>query len=266
MFARLLLIVGIPILSITIGVTQRESINVFLMGFFRDLGRIKANQRRHKQTSNAMVDPDQAKYTSWDILLGRDDPLEGIDFSGNAGSHDSPADSDSDNGSASDTTFTLKELEEFGNGRNGNPIYLSVFGRVYDVSKGTKFYGPDANYNMFAGKDVTRALCLGRKEAEFLVRSTEGLDEKQIEEGKRWLSFFELHDTYRFVGSLETLDSEAWLDALLDEDEDEDDDDDDDYDDERDGEEDDDSIEGDRKGEDDDDDDDDDGFQQRIKA
>ena len=65
------------------------------------------------------------------------------------------------------------------------------------------------------GKDVTRSLCLGRKESEYLIRSTEGLDEKQINEGKRWLSFFHVHDKYHHIGNLEKIDSEAWLDALI---------------------------------------------------
>mmetsp|Transcript_15709 Transcript_15709/g.33975 ORF Transcript_15709/g.33975 Transcript_15709/m.33975 type:complete len:242 (-) Transcript_15709:781-1506(-) len=212
--APFLLLAGIPILSIVVGVTQKENINVFLMGFFRDLGRIKANKRRNNQTSNAMIAVDGVKYTTWDIVLGRDDPLAGIDFSGDKSSSSPGNDSDSDS-TTSHPTFTAKELEEFGNGKNGNPIYLSVFGRVYDVTKGEKFYGPEASYSMFAGRDVTRALCMASKAPQFLVRSTEGLNEKQINEGKRWLSFFELHDKYHLVGTLESLDSEAWLDALI---------------------------------------------------
>ena len=56
---------------------------------------------------------------------------------------------------------------------------------------------------------------MGRKESEYLIRSTEGLDEKQINEGKRWLSFFHVHDKYHHIGNLEKIDSEAWLDALI---------------------------------------------------
>jgi membrane-associated progesterone receptor component len=213
--APFLLLTGIPILSIIVGMAQKENINVFLMGFFRDLGRIKANKRRNEETSNAMIAVDGTKYTTWDILLRRDDPIAGIDFSG---TEDSPSSvNGSDSTSGSQTTFTVQELEEFGNGRDGNPIYLSIFGRVYDVSKGVKFYGPEGSYHMFAGKDVTRALCTGRKEAEFLVRSTEGLTERHINEGKRWLSFFELHDKYNYIGSMERIDSETWLDALVEE-------------------------------------------------
>jgi membrane-associated progesterone receptor component len=168
------------------------------MGFFRDLGRIKARNRR-MHGEHAVV-----SFTeTWEILLKRDDPLEGVDFT-----------SEQDDGSSIET-FTLNELQEFGDGLDGNPIYISVFGRVYDVSAGEKYYGEDGSYGMFAGKDVTRGLCLGCKAEECLVRSTEGLTEKQLDEGKRWLSFFQLHDKYQFVGKLEGEDSEAWLDALV---------------------------------------------------
>ncbi len=34
---------------------------------------------------------------------------------------------------------------------------LSVRGRVYDVSKGKKHYGPGTGYNFFTGRDATRS-------------------------------------------------------------------------------------------------------------
>jgi len=202
------------ILNILSGVVTKDSVNVFLMGFFRDLARIKANKRRNKQSSDAVVAMGGETVTTWDILMGRDDPLAGIDFSEEEDCDD--ADTDCiEKSSGSHPTFTASELREFGSGVDGSPIYLSVFGRVYDVSKGEKFYGPGASYSMFAGKDVTRALCLGCKAPDCLVRSTEGLNEDQVKEGKRWLSFFHLHDKYNYIGSMERLDSEAWLDELI---------------------------------------------------
>ena len=209
--APFVLITAIPILSVIIGTFKKDNINVFLMGFFRDLARIKANKRKNRKGSNAVAVRGEEMVTTWDILFGRDDPLVGIDFMGEECNGKNCSE-----GEASYPTFTAQELEEFGSGKDdGSPIYLSVFGRVYDVSKGEKFYGQDASYSMFAGKDVTRALSLGCKEPECLVRSTEGLTEVQINEGKRWLSFFHLHDKYNFVGRMERLDSEAWLDALI---------------------------------------------------
>jgi membrane-associated progesterone receptor component len=188
-----------PLISIAVvGFLQRKAINLYLMGFFRDLGRIKARNRRMQHNPNAV-----ALSSALDILLKRDDPLAGVDFTEDEG--------------ASEVVFTAQELEEFGNGLYGNPIYISIFGRVYDVTAGERYYGEDATYGMFAGKDVTRALCTGCKQPECLVRSTEGLSDKEIDEGKRWLSFFQLHDKYPFVGQLERLDSEAWLDGLVEE-------------------------------------------------
>ena len=208
--APILVITALPIFSILVGVMKKDSINVFLMGFFRDLARIKAKKRQNKRDSNGLVAVDGKTISTWDILFRRDDPLAGIEFYETECISTGCSDI-----ATSDVTFTVKELEEFGSGTNGNPIYLSIFGRVYDVSKGEKFYGPNSNYAMFAGKDVTRALCLGCKEPECLVRSTDGLTEDQIKEGKRWLSFFHMHDKYNYVGTMESSDSEAWLDALI---------------------------------------------------
>jgi len=191
--------VGIPILSIAAGGFGKDRLNLFFMGFFRDLARIKAH-KRSRQKLNGVVPVDATSVS----MLGRDDP--GIDF----------LQDESDSASSSSaTTFTAQELFEFGSGINERPIYLSIFGRVYDVSNGEKFYGKGAAYEMFAGRDVTRALCLGCLEPECLVRSTEGLTQKQLQEGKRWLSFFHTHDKYQYVGNMETIDSEAQLDILV---------------------------------------------------
>jgi len=208
----------------------KDAINIYLMGFFRDLSRMKATKRRMQNNPNAMVAGvgSNSVITTWDIILQRDDPLAGVDFfnseelsttpTSNNSSTSSSSSSSSSSLTTTTTTFTMKELKEFGNGKDGNPIYLSIFGRVYDVSAGHKFYAENASYGMFAGKDVTRALCLGCKESKCLIRSTEGLTTKQINEGKRWLSFFELHDKYQHVGDMEIVDSDAWLDALVAED------------------------------------------------
>ncbi|RWS07591.1 membrane-associated progesterone receptor component 2-like protein [Dinothrombium tinctorium] len=54
--------------------------------------------------------------------------------------------------------MTLEELRNYdGKGEDGR-ICIGVNGKVYDCSKGRKFYGPDGPYAAFAGRDATRAL------------------------------------------------------------------------------------------------------------
>ena len=51
--------------------------------------------------------------------------------------------------------FTKAELSKY-KGVNEGPIYLAIFGRVYDVSndKGRKHYAPGEAYSFFAGKKI----------------------------------------------------------------------------------------------------------------
>lgn len=46
--------------------------------------------------------------------------------------------------------FTENELSKF-NGVDSEFLYLSIMGKVYDVTKGGKHYGPDGNYHIFIG-------------------------------------------------------------------------------------------------------------------
>lgn len=48
--------------------------------------------------------------------------------------------------------FTLEELGTHVNPENG--LYLSILGKVYDVSSGAKFYGPGGTYNGFVGNKI----------------------------------------------------------------------------------------------------------------
>ncbi|XP_023302535.2 neuferricin homolog [Lucilia cuprina] len=59
--------------------------------------------------------------------------------------------------------FTKAELAKF-NGENETPIYLSLLGRVYDVSKGSKHYGPGCSYSYFAGRDASVSFITGEFE------------------------------------------------------------------------------------------------------
>lgn len=167
---------------------NERKVDLFFMRLFRDLGRFKAQKRRRRV--------DQESHSLMTILLQKDNPLDDLIL-------------DAEDEDESDLpTYTPSELFEFGCGdqetAEGDPILLvSIYGRVYDVTKGSKYYGEDGPYSQFPGHDVTYALATGCRTQECLDQDEYNLSEKDQNEGKRWLSFFHLHDKYPLVGKLE---------------------------------------------------------------
>mmetsp|Transcript_618 Transcript_618/g.972 ORF Transcript_618/g.972 Transcript_618/m.972 type:complete len:227 (-) Transcript_618:55-735(-) len=158
---------------------QKDRLNIYLMGVFRDIARSKAHKRRYGENSMALME----------VLLRKEEEVM----------IDAKLLEEED---ASDVpTYTLGELWDYGNGADDSPLLISVFGRIYDVSAGEKYYGPEGAYPLFAGHDITYALSTGCKTC--VKETAENLEEKQLLEGKRWLSFFQLHDKYPYVGKLE---------------------------------------------------------------
>ncbi|XP_059079064.1 membrane-associated progesterone receptor component 1-like [Tigriopus californicus] len=98
--------------------------------------------------------------------------------------------------------FTLKELKELGDGTSGEGrILVAVNGKVYDVTKGKRFYGPGGPYSCFAGRDASRGL------ATFSVSAINeeyddlsDLKPSEMEQVREWeLQFSE---KYTYVGKL----------------------------------------------------------------
>lgn len=157
----------------------------FVMGIVRDVGRYKARKRRFSNNHNS-----KGLVMT---LFHQDDPMEDLLLT-------TAEDEDESNLA----TYTKAELFEFGDGVDARPILISLFGRIYDVSAGAKFYGPGKPYADFAGRDVTYSLCTACRTPDCMDMTAEGLDDKLLSEGKRWLSFFHLHDKYPLVGKLES--------------------------------------------------------------
>jgi len=178
---------------------NQQSFDRFVMGIVRDVGRHKARQRRHADSKGLML-----------TLLHRDNPMEDLLLGG--------ADATGEDEDESNLpTYTAAELAEFGDGLDGRPILISIFGRVYDVSAGARFYGPGGSYENFAGNDVTYSLSTGCRTDDCLQMPADGLEDKLLDEGKRWLSFFHLHDKYPLVGKLESDYLEILMSDLVDE-------------------------------------------------
>lgn len=70
-------------------------------------------------------------------------------------------------------TFTPRTLLPF-DGKDGRPIYFAVRGRVFDVSTGRNFYGPDGPYQNFAGRDASRGLASGSFDEDVLTKDLDG--------------------------------------------------------------------------------------------
>jgi predicted heme/steroid binding protein len=45
--------------------------------------------------------------------------------------------------------FTKEVLKKYSDTSSG--LYLAILGKVYDVGKGEKFYGPEGSYHFFTG-------------------------------------------------------------------------------------------------------------------
>jgi len=97
--------------------------------------------------------------------------------------------------------FTVAELKQYdGNGPDGR-ILVAVNGKVFDVTKGRRFYGPGGPYSAFGGRDASRGL------ATFSVVSSKDeyddlsdLNTVEMESVREWeMQFTEKYD---YVGRL----------------------------------------------------------------
>ncbi|KAI9220274.1 membrane-associated progesterone receptor component 1 [Blastocladiella britannica] len=71
--------------------------------------------------------------------------------------------------------YTPLELAEF-DGRRSRKIFMAVKGRVFDVSRGASFYGPDGAYGNFAGRDASRGLAKHSFELDMLMPLDQPID------------------------------------------------------------------------------------------
>jgi predicted heme/steroid binding protein len=165
--------------SPTVGKRRRNNpFNTFAMRFFRDLSRSKARRRRFGKD-----------YALVPLLLGKEAPIL---VQNESNTSDEPT-----------TTFTLEELASY---NADNVLYLSIKGRVYDVSAGAKFYGPGGPYHAFVGTDASRAFATACRDFDdkehCLTSNLDNLTPRQLRELDKWVELYELHDKYHLVGRL----------------------------------------------------------------
>jgi len=86
------------------------------------------------------------------------------------------------------------------NGENGNPCYVAIKGKVFDVT-GREAYAEKGPYHVFVGHDASRALAKSSKEAEDVVPDWYDLPEKEKGVLNDWVTYFSKR--YNIVGVVE---------------------------------------------------------------
>ncbi|KAG7288621.1 hypothetical protein NEMBOFW57_004975 [Staphylotrichum longicolle] len=98
-----------------------------------------------------------------------------------------------------DDIISLEELAK-ANGADGGKCYVAIKGIVYDVT-GNKAYQPGGAYNVFAGKDASRALGKTSTKAEDVSPDWQDLPDKEKGTLNDWITFFSKR--YNVVGKVE---------------------------------------------------------------
>lgn len=100
--------------------------------------------------------------------------------------------------------MTLEQLAQYGGEDQNKPIYLSIAGRIFDVSSASRHYRKGETYNCLTGKDATYAFVSGDLSDSGLQNSStidlKNLENSQQEDLDKWVGFFA--KTYPEVGEL----------------------------------------------------------------
>ena len=97
----------------------------------------------------------------------------------------------------------LVSIEELSQHTTTESIWLSILGKVYDVTTGQAFYGPDSgSYRFYAGRDASPCFSSGQNNEEGAAEPLEEWDGKKLMAILDWSEFYEKHETYQYLGVL----------------------------------------------------------------
>lgn len=105
--------------------------------------------------------------------------------------------------------FTVEQLKHFDGTKDeksgdDKAVYLSVNGKVFDVSDGRDFYGPDGPYENFAGRECGVALAKMSFDTEHLddLEGCKDLTPSEKTELEGWIEKFTYYRPYPIMGRL----------------------------------------------------------------
>lgn len=106
-----------------------------------------------------------------------------------------------------DVPYTREQLKKFDGSDPSKPIYVAIKGiivfsavsppthnlegTIFDVSKKIDVYGKGGSYNLFAGKDASKALGMSSLKPEDAISDYSTLPENEMKVLDEWYSFFE---------------------------------------------------------------------------
>ncbi|KAL6303507.1 progesterone binding protein [Sparassis latifolia] len=97
-----------------------------------------------------------------------------------------------------DDPFTQEQLRDFDGSDPSKPIYVAIKGTVFDVTHKADSYGKGKSYNIFAGKDASKALGMSSLKLEDAVSDYSTLPDNELKVLQDWFDFFSKR--YNIVG------------------------------------------------------------------
>lgn len=94
--------------------------------------------------------------------------------------------------------LSVDELAKY-DGADGGPIFLAIYGRIFDVTEGKGFYGPGASYSSFAARDASRAFATNCYNSKNLF-DLRGITPEQKKSIDHWYNFYNTHARYTAIG------------------------------------------------------------------
>lgn len=85
-----------------------------------------------------------------------------------------------------------------------NPIWISILGKVYDVTAGEEYYGAEmnGNYKFYAGKDASPCFSSGDNTPEGAAVDWTKWEDSQLVPMLEWARFYQDHEKYQYLGVL----------------------------------------------------------------